>query len=197
MGLLVVVSLRIVSQSLDGGIGHKVTIVEEQAVNTGTVSKLELVSGVPLVLDIDSELVETDTGSGLELTVVTVSKVDDLRSGTCQEVIEAAVTVVTGTVTHVLVVSHLVLVVDTTHDLVVAFIPGQVVLDVVVDLIDGVVPGEELITESHVVVLLGVVKDVDEGELLGSAAADRVLNLGICGEELVGKIVGQTAVKVE
>ena len=79
----------------------------------------------------------------------------------------------------------------------VAFVPCQVVLNVVVDLIDGVVPGEELITESHVVVLLGVVKDVDEGELLGSAATDRVLNLGICGEELVGKIVGQTAVKVE
>ena len=140
---------------------------------------------------------ETDAGSRLELTVVTVGKVDDLRSGACQEVIHALVTVVTGTVTHVLVVSHLVLVVDTTHDLVVALVPCQVVLDVVVDLVDGVVPGEELITESHVVVLLGVVEDVDERELLGGAATNRVLNLGICREELVGQILRKTAVKVE
>ena len=73
----------------------------------------------------------------------------------------------------------------------------KLVLDIDGVVVDGVVPGEELVTEGDVVaVVTGSVLDVDERELVGSGTAD-ITDLGISGDELVRKLVGEAAVEVE
>ena len=202
MGLGIVIGLRIEIQGVDGVVGQQVAVVEEQAVQTDAGGQLEAVVDVPLVLAVDAGLVELHAGGRLLLAVVAVGEVDDLRGGTCEEVAHGIVAVVTGTIAHVLVVSHLVLEAGTCGDLVVAHVVGQVVLDVGHGVVHGVVPGEELIAEGHVDVRRGAfltdvaVEDVDVRELGGVGAAD-VIQLGPGGEELVGQVVAQAAVEVE
>ena len=104
------------------------------------------------------------------------------------------VAIVTRSVAHILVVGHLVLEADTTHDFVLAKVVGQVVLDVPNGVVDSIVPSEELVAECHVVV--AALRDVNEGELAGIGAA-LVVELREGGEELVREIVGQSAVQVE
>ena len=73
----------------------------------------------------------------------------------------------------------------------------KLILDIDGVVVDGVVPGEELVTEGDVVaVVTGSVLDVDERELVGSGTAD-ITDLGISGDELVRKLVGEAAVEVE
>ena len=87
--------------------------------------------------------------------------------------------------------------VEATHDLMVAIIIGEVILDVPSGVVHSVVPCEELITERHVLhVLACSVLDVDEGELR-RVGATHIILLGECGEELVGEVARQTAVQVE
>ena len=201
MLLRVAVGARIIAELVDRGVGHQVAVVEEQAVQTHAGGELELVGDVPLILAVDTGLVELHAGSRLLLAVVAVGEVDNLGSGAVQEVAHGVVAVVTGTVTHILVVRHLVLEVHATGDLVVAHIVSEVVLDVGHGVVHGVVPGEELIAQGHIVVGPDAVlhqvavKDVDERELGGAGAAD-VVKLGISGEELVGEVVAQAAVEV-
>ena len=83
-----------------------------------------------------------------------------------------------------------------------AQVPGKVVLHVGDGVVHGVVPGKELVTQGDVVVGADAVsgnvtvQDVDEGELVGVGAAD-VVQLGEGGQELVGQVVGETAVQVQ
>ena len=188
----------VVVEVVDGLIGHQVAIVEEQSVEANAIRELELIVDVPVVLSIDAELVELHAGGRSGLAIVAIGEAEHLRS-LIEELVDGhalfpVVAIVTRTVTHVLVVGHLVLEGDTTHDLVVAKIVGQVVLDVPNGVVHGVVPCEELIAEGHVVVV--VAGDVDEGELRRVGAA-HVVELRVGSQELVRQVVGQTAVQVE
>ena len=135
-----------VVESKDGVVGHKVFVVEEETVETHTVGKFEILIGLPLVLSVETELVELYAGCRVFLAVVAVGKADNLRSSFVEEVVEAEVTVVTGTVSHIGVVGHLVLVVDTGSHLVLSAVPGDVILDTDVGVVYGIVPGKELVT---------------------------------------------------
>ena len=75
-----------------------------------------------------------------------------------------------------------------------ARIPGQVVLHIGHGVVHGVVPGEELVTQGDVVVV--VLEDVDVREFLGIGTAD-IVQLGEGSQELVGQVVGQTAVQIQ
>ena len=185
----------IVVEVVDGLVSQQVVVVEEESVNTQTVGQLEVVGDVEIILGIDAGAIELHTGSWLRLTVVTVSQTYDLRSSTVHEVVHRVVTVVTGTITHILVVSHLMLESETSHDLVLTHVISHVVLDVPNGVMNGVIPGEQLITEGHVVVV-ATIEDVDERELRRIGTAD-IIELRQCSQELVGEIIRQTAVQVD
>ena len=190
--------LVIVVECQDGVVGDQVTVVEEQTVETQTIGQLEVAGHVPLVLQIQAGLVELHASSRLGLTAVTVGQANDLGDSAVDKVVNAVVAIVTGTVAHVLVVGHLMLKGETTHELVVTIVPGDIVTDVPNGVVNGVVPSKELITQSHVVVLVAVLighRDVDEGELAGVAGAN-VIELGEGSQELVRQVVGETAVQV-
>ena len=154
----------VIVKIIDSLVSQQVFVVEEQTIDTQTVSQLELIVHIPVILDIGTGTVELYAGSRLRLTVVTISQTDDFRCSTIHEILHAGIAVVTCTVTHILVVGHLMLEGDTTHDLMGTQIIGQVVLDVPNGIVNGVVPCEELITESHIVVV-ATIEDIDEGEL--------------------------------
>ena len=128
-------------------VGRKVIVIEEETIETDTVSKLEVIIYRPVILSVNTCSVESYTGSRVLLTIITISHADYLRSCSVQEVIEASVTVVTCTVSHVCVVSHLILIAQTTDNLVVAEIVGKVILKIEHVVVHTIVPCEELITE--------------------------------------------------
>jgi len=86
VGLLVIVGLRIIAESLDGIVGHKVAIIEEETVETEAVSEFEIIVHTPLVLSINAGFVELNPGSRSGLTIITVGEADDLGSSTAEEV---------------------------------------------------------------------------------------------------------------
>ena len=158
----------VVVESLDGGVGKEVAIVEEEAVDAQAVGELEAVGDVPVVLGIYAELVVAHACCRLRLAVVAVGETHDLGRGSVEEVVHRAVAVVARAVSHVLVVVHLVFIAYAGHDLVGAEIVVDIVLDVQRCGVHGVVPGEELIAEAHVLdVVARAVLNVDEGELAG------------------------------
>ena len=133
---------------LDGIVGHQIAVGEEQSVDTQTVGQLKLVIDVPVILTVDTRTVELHTSSRSRLTIVTVGQTEDLRR-LVEELFDRhsilpVVTIVTCTITHVLVVGHLVLEGDTCHDLVLTHIIGHVVLEVPNGVVNSVVPGEQL-----------------------------------------------------
>ena len=153
---------------LDGLVGHKVVVVVEQAVETETIGELKLVTYLPVILGIDTKLVRLHAGCRLGFAVIAVSKADNLRSSAVNEIIDGFVAIVACTVTHVLVVGHLVLEVDTGHKLMAAEEICKVILYVGNGVVHSVVPCKELISESHVVVVVASLvrsEDIDEREL--------------------------------
>ena len=128
---------------------HDVLLVILDGINTETIVKLEVVSHVPLVLCISTYLVETYTSCRIfwVLTVlVTISDSYCFRSSTCKEIIKAVVTIVTSTVSHVSVISHLILEACTCSDLVVTIVVSEVILDGHSGIVHTIVPCKELIT---------------------------------------------------
>ena len=107
-------------------------------------------NGTPIDMNIDSKFVEPYACGRILLPVVAVGEADNLRGRAVDEVIHAGIAVVTGTVAHVGVVGHLILIAYTAHDLVVAGIVCEVVLDVEDIVVNGVIPGEELVSERDV-----------------------------------------------
>ena len=186
-----------IPEVVDSLVGHKVGVVEEQSVETQAVGKHEVVGSLPLVLGVDTGLVELNPCRRSGLAVISVGKADYFGSSAVDEVINTCVAIVTGTVPNIDVVGHLVLEVEASGNLVIAAEVGKVVLDAEVGVVDGVVPGEQLVAEGHVVAVgTGTVLDIDERELVGGAAA-HVVKLGVGHEQLVGEPVGKTAVEVE
>ena len=185
-------------ESLDGIVGHQVAVGEEQSVDTQTVGQLELIVDGPVILCIDTRTVELHTGSRRGLAIVTVGQTEDLRSLVKQllngHTVFPVVTIVTGTITHVLVVGHLMLEGDTSHDLVLTHIVSHIVLEVPNGVVHSVVPGEQLITQGHVVV--AVLRDINEGEFARIGTTD-IIKLRDSSQELVRQVVGQTAVQVD
>ena len=84
-------------------------------------------------------------GGGVLLAVVAVAQEHGLGSSLIQEVVKGSITVIAGTLAHVGVVRHLILIAETGHDLVVAHEIGEVVLRGEHAVVYGVVPGEQLI----------------------------------------------------
>ena len=182
----------IIVKGQDGVVGDQVTVVEEQTVEAKTVGQLEVLGHVPLVLSIDTGLVELHAGSRLGLVAVSVGQADNLGSGTVDKVVNAVVAVVTRTITHVLVVGHLVLEAQTAHDLVVTIVPGHVVTQVPDGVVNGVVPGKELITQSHIVVgvTLGIGQDIVGAAILLNCGDGHIVHLHIVGEHAVAYLIG-------
>ena len=174
---------------------HDVSIVEEKTIDAKSVVELEVGGNVPLILQIDTCLVERDTCSRLLLTIVAVGKADDLRSSLRKEVFQRRIAIVARTIAHILVVGHLILIEEACRKLVLAPIVGHIVLDVGNGVMYGIVPGKELIAQCDVV-LAFTVQDVDEWEL-ARIAVTHVIQFREGGNEAVGKIVGETAVQLE
>ena len=82
----------------------------------------------------------------------------------------------------------------TSHNLVSTHIIGYVILDVPDGVVNGVVPCEKLITQSHVVI--AILSDIDEWELIRVGATD-IVELRDSSQELVRQIVSQTAVQIQ
>ena len=161
----------VVVKILDCVVGHQVAVAEEETVQTQTCGELEVVGSIPFLLAVDAKLVEAHAGGRGLLAIVAVGQTNHLGCSTVDKVIHAAVAIVTGTVAHVLVVSHLILVADTSHKLMVAVVVGNVVLDVEDSIVHGIVPGEELIAKGHVLSgSVGAIVNVDEGEFRRVAA---------------------------
>ena len=180
-------------------VGDDVAVVEDVRIETDTGGELEAVGHVPVILDVSAGLVVDDTAGRIVTheVLVAISEIDSLGGSSVEEVIEGVVTIVTRTVPEICVVSHLVLVGDTGHELVVAGVDGEVVLDIDDVVVVTVLPGEEFITERHVRSDgTGTVEDVDEREVGGRGAAGSV-KLGIGGQELVHHVVGEPAVQVK
>ena len=152
---------------VDSSIGNQIAVVEEQTVDTQTISQLELIVDVPVILDIETRTVELHTGSGLRLTIITVGQTEDLwclvEEFLNTHTILPVVTVVTCTITHILVVGHLMLEGDTCHNLVSTKIVGHIILKVPNRIVYSIVPGKQLIAKRHIVV--AVLCDINEGEL--------------------------------
>ena len=147
---MTLLTIYYVLKVIDSLVGHEVLVVEEETVKTETGSKLELLVYVPLVLSVYTSLVESYASCRVCLTVVTVSKTYYLRSCACKEVVKALVTIVTCTISHVRVVSHLILIAETCCKLVVTSVVSEVILDRDVCIVYTVVPSEELVSERDV-----------------------------------------------
>ncbi len=175
-------------------VSHQVTVVEEQTIETQTVSKFEFLTDVPLILSIDTNLVELHTCSRLGLAVVTVSKVDDFRSSTAKEVIETCITIVTGTVTHIHIVSHLVFESHTAGNLMVGSIISDIILEVINRVVNRIVPREQFITKRDVALV--VLEDINERELIGICST-HIIELRESEQELVGQLISEAAVQID
>ena len=176
-------------------IGHQVTIVEEETIHAETKCQLQLVSHVPVILSIDTRTVELYTCGRLRLTTVTIGQTEDLRSSTVEEVIEAVIAIVTCTVTHVLVVGHLMLEHHAGSELVLTHIKGDVVLDVPDGVMNGIVIGKQLIAKGDVVVVAAI-EDINEWELRRVGTTD-IIELRIGCQELVGEVLRKAAVQID
>jgi len=163
-------------------VGNNVCIIEEQTVKTETIAQLEVIIYVPVVLCIKTGLVETYPGCWLLLTVVTISKSHYFRSCAIDEVIYAVVSVITCTITHINVVSHLILCAQTEYYLMVTCIISEVILECCYSIVNTIVQGKELISERKVIVT--VLLDVDEWEHIRSCTSN-IVKLRICHEELI------------
>ena len=62
----------VVVEGFDGVVGHQVTVVVSKQVEAETISQLEVLCGLPLVLSVESEVVAVDTCGRLALAVVAV-----------------------------------------------------------------------------------------------------------------------------
>ena len=194
----------IIIECFNSIVGQQVTVVEEQTVDTQTVGQFELVRDVPLILSINTRAVELNTCSRFGLTIVTIGQTEDLwcaieqssriNDTTNIHIIGQVVTIVTRTITHILVVGHLMLEGHTGHNLMRAHVIGHVILDVPDSVMNGIVPCEQLVTESHVVIT--VTCNINEGEL-GRVSTTYVVELRDGSQELVGEVLRQTAVQVE
>ena len=159
-------TLTIIIEILNGIVCHKVAIVEDKCVETDTSCKFQTFSGVPFILQVDTKLAILHLGSRIGLTIITVCKTNHLRSFTIDEIINTVVAIITSTVTHIGVISHLVLKSDTSHKLVVAHIVCHVILHIPYSIVNCIVVCEELITESHIVVdVARTVENINEWEL--------------------------------
>ena len=153
-----------IGEVVDLLVGHQVAVVVEPRVETETVGQLEVVANVPLILAIEAHLVEANASCRAGFTIVTISQTYYFRSCTAQEIIEAGVTIVTCTITHILVVGHLVFEQDTAGHLVCTEICCYVVLDVPNSVVHRIVISKELITCSDVVLI--ILQNIDEREII-------------------------------
>lgn len=122
--------LSVIVKIIDRLVPHQVLIAEEETVKTKTVCEFEIVKHRPFVLSINTKLVETHAGRRICFSVVTIGQADNRRSGLIEEIVKAVIAVVTGTVSHVGVVGHLILVACSESGLVVTGIVGKVILAV-------------------------------------------------------------------
>ena len=83
---------------------------------------------------------------------------------------------------------------DTSHNLMGTSIISYIVLNVPNSVVNSVVPCEQLITQSDVVVI--VLSDIDEWELRRVCTTD-IIELRDSSQELVRKIISKTAIEVE
>ena len=111
---------------LDSVVRDDIILVEHQVIEADTRRELEVVADVPLILQVQAELVEGDVRGSLT-TVVTIVDSHSLRSSTVQEVIDRTITIVSRTTAQITVVGGLVLEVESCRDLVL----GQVVSEVI------------------------------------------------------------------
>ena len=172
--------ITVIVEVIDSLIGHQVFIVEEQTVETQTIGELQVVEDVPVILQIETELIELYTSSRIRLTIVTVGQSHDLRCAVEERsriqdtvhphIVGSIVAIVTSTVTHIHIVGHLVLKADTGSQLMRIHIISHIVLNVPDRIVDSVVVGKQLITQSHVVI--AALRDIDEWELAGVSSTD-------------------------
>ena len=83
---------------------------------------------------------------------------------------------------------------DTSHNLMGTSIIGYIVLDVPNSVVNSVVPCEQLITQSDVVVI--VLSDINEWELRRVCTTD-IIEFRDSSQQLVRKIISKTAIEVE
>ena len=159
-------ALSIIVEVVNGLVCHQVAIIEDECIETDTACELQTICCIPLILQVDTKLAILHLSSRIGLAIITVCKTNHLRSFSIDEIVNTVVAIITSTVTHIGVISHLVLKSDTSHKLVVAHIVCHIVLNVPYSVVYGIVVCEELISESHIVIgVTRTIEDVDEWEL--------------------------------
>ena len=107
-----------------------------------------------------------------------------MRSCAGEEIVKTVITIVTRTITHILVVCHLVLIAQSASNLVFTHIVGYIVLYVEDSIAYLVVPCKQFVAQGDIVLTL-TVQDVDEGEFCRFSVTDRILHVRIGCQELV------------
>ena len=137
----------VIVQVVDSLIGHQVAVYEEESIQTKAVGEFEPLCGVPFILCIDASLVEGYPCSWFCLTTVSIGKAHHFGSGSVDEVIHTAVSVIACTVAHVLVVGHLVLIGHSASNLVTSHRVDEFVLDIEDVVMYSIVVGKQFVTQ--------------------------------------------------
>ena len=132
---------------VDGLIGSEVVVVERQIVETDTIGEFQLVGDVPLILSIEAQLIEGDLSVRIVLAVEAVGDGERLRTSLIQEVLDAVVTIVTCTVTHVGIVGELMLEAQSGSDLVSSQIEREVISNACDLVLYTIIICKELVTQ--------------------------------------------------
>ena len=162
----------VIVKVVDGLICHQVLVVEEETIDAQAVSELQFVVNVPFVLSINAKFIELYASSRLRLTIIAIGQGNNLRSAIKQHLcIEDAIlphslssveAIVASTITHIHIVSHLMLIAYTSHNLMIVTIIGHIILDIPDGVMNGIVPGEQLIAQRDIVVV--IFRNIDERE---------------------------------
>ena len=190
---------------LDGVVGHDVTVVESDVVETYAASEFQAVVDVPFVLQVEAVLAEFHFCIGVGDSVVAIGKANGFGSSAIDEVVYRAVAVVTCSATHIGVVGELVFKVESCGHLVISSIPCEVVGKAGNLVLHTVVVGEEFVAEAHVgrkILFYSsvgqcfiAVHDVYKGEV-GRVGTAFVGDIGVGKQQLVGKLVAEPAIEV-
>ena len=170
-----------------------VSIIVLHVVEADASSNLQVVAGIPLVLQVETVLIEADGRGRHRCTVEAVGKGHAHGGCTVHEVFHAGIAVVTSTHNQITVFGLLVLKANTSHEFVLTEIVGEVIVDGEHLVAHAVAESIQLRTKRNIRTV--ILHDVDEGEV-GGIGTTRVVHIRIGDEQLVGSLVTETAVQV-
>ena len=188
--------LSVEVEGIDGGVPLHILLVIRNVLCTHTEGKLKIFQDVPLVLQVDAQLVVAHHTRWRGVVVEAIGERHGVRCLTVQEAVKTVEAVVARTVTHVVVLCLHMLETETSRDLVATGIVSEVIRQVRGLRIHHVVVGEQLISRTDIrLEHTFIIHDVNEGEVAG-VGATTVIEVRIGEEQLVGCLRTETTVQI-